>query len=129
MLQAFTIMSLVFAAAATVAIFIFVLPEKKYESLPTFLKVVAHIFDFKELLLEKILKALYTFFTLTCVLLGFFLLFTVESRFYFGGYGIILMLLGPIVVRLTYEFMIMFVLLVKNVIEINKKLKNNSEDK
>ena len=32
------------------------------------------------------------------------------------------MILGPIVLRITYEFMMLAILLVKNVIDINKKL-------
>ena len=40
----------------------------------------------------------------------------------FGGIGIIIV--GPIAVRLAYEGVMMFILLVKNVIEINNKMKN-----
>ena len=39
-----------------------------------------------------------------------------------GGRGLLLIILGPIAVRLSYELMMMAVLLVKNVMEINRKL-------
>ena len=37
------------------------------------------------------------------------------------------MVLGPIAVRLCYELLMMAVLLLKNVISINRKLKNQNE--
>jgi hypothetical protein len=70
---------------------------------------------------------------------GFILLFGVEthsSSFYGYGYttttstfgtGILIMILGPIAVRLTYELAIMFITLVQNVADINNKLKNQNE--
>ena len=39
-----------------------------------------------------------------------------------GGMGLLYIVLGPIVVRLSYELLMMVVLLVKNVIAINHKL-------
>lgn len=44
---------------------------------------------------------------------------------YNGLYGLILIVGGPIVLRLFYEMMMMFVLLVQNVIDINRKLKGD----
>ena len=47
----------------------------------------------------------------------------VNHRKWLGGYGLLLMILGPIVVRLIFEFLMMALLLVKNVISINNKLR------
>lgn len=47
----------------------------------------------------------------------------VNHRKWLGGYGLLLMILGPIVVRLIFEFVMMALLLVKNVISINNKLR------
>ena len=47
---------------------------------------------------------------------------TIGGQSYFLP-GLLLMVLGPIVLRITYEFMMLTILLVKNVIDINKKLK------
>lgn len=52
---------------------------------------------------------------------------TWTGRHWLGGYGILLMVLGPIAVRLCYELLMMAVLLLKNVISINRKLKNQNE--
>lgn len=47
----------------------------------------------------------------------------VNHRKWLGGYGLLLMILGPIVVRLIFEFLMMALLLVKNVISINNKMR------
>ena len=44
-----------------------------------------------------------------------------------GYYGLIMMILGPIAIRIVYEFIMMAILLVKNVIQINNKLKNQND--
>ena len=51
----------------------------------------------------------------------------VNHRKWLGGYGLLLMILGPIVVRLIFEFLMMALLLVKNVISINNKLRAPGE--
>ena len=132
----FGILVTLVAIVATILICIMVLPENKRESLPKFFQILQDIFNFKSLLIEKILKVLYTFSTLFCVFVGFFMLFSFNSSDIFGytqtswagGSGLLLMILGPIVVRLAYEVLMMFILLVKNTIEINNKLKNKNDD-
>ena len=57
----------------------------------------------------------------------FFLLFRTSFGVWLGGLGLLLMILGPIAIRLVYELLMMMVILVKNVIEINNKLKNQNE--
>lgn len=131
----FAIVGLLTAIAATVLLFIFVLPEKKHEKLPKFLKVVHDIFNMKDLLLESILRLLYVFSSLACVCGGIFMLFgfqVYDSGYYsysqwYGGYGLLIAILGPIALRIVFEAMMMFILLVKNTIQINKKLKNQNE--
>ena len=77
--------------------------------------------------MEKILQALYIFSTAFIVLYGVFLLFNVEYSYWggthwTGGVGLLCILLGPILIRLSYELMMMAILLLKNVISINRKL-------
>ena len=127
MASAFGIMAIVFAIAATVLAFIFIVPDKKRAKLPTFGKIVHDIITFKFLIVEKIMQALYIFCTAYTILIGFFMLFIVEYGYWYGGYGLLTMILGPIVVRLVYESILMFILLVKNVIQINGKLKGNAD--
>lgn len=56
------------------------------------------------------------------------MLFTVVYGQWLGGYGILVMILGPIVIRLVYELLMMVIILIKNVISINNKLKNQNGD-
>ena len=56
---------------------------------------------------------------------GYFGMTFTQSTFL---YGLGIMLLGPLVLRVTYEFVMMAILLVQNVIGINRKLKAPSAD-
>ena len=128
------LLAIVLAVAATVLAFIFIIPDKKRAGLNGIGKFLHDTLNFKYLIVEKILQALYVFATAFVVLTGFFLLFYVQSGYdygyystpakWFGGYGLLIMIVGPIAVRLAYAFLMMAVLLVKNVIQINGKLKN-----
>lgn len=113
----------------TILLAILVVPEKRRNGLPKFFQVIHDICDFKGLLLEKVLKILYIFSTINVMLTGIFTWFS-------GGYnfgltfltGLLILVLGPILVRLAYEFLMLFVLLVKNVIQINNKLNGRSDN-
>ena len=137
-LGAFSIISVIAAIAATVLAFIFIVPEKKYGKLNKFGQFLHRTLNFKYLIIEKILQALYIFNTALVILLGFFMLFVFTPGYsyygysvrgtWLGGYGLLMMILGPIIVRITYEFIMMAILLIKNVISINNKLKNQNPD-
>ena len=126
------VLGIILAIAGTVAAFIMVIPEKKRPGLSKFLQWIHDLFNFKEFWLEKIIKALYVFSTLSCICVGFFLLFSGYKDMWYGRFhslaltGILVMVLGPIVVRITFEFSMMFIMLVKNVMSINKKLDKDS---
>jgi len=113
----------------TILLAILVVPEKRRDGLPKFFQVIHDICNFKGLLLEKVLKILYIFSTINVMLTGIFTWFS-------GGYnfgmtfltGLLILVLGPILVRLAYEFLMLFVLLVKNVIQINNKLNGRSDN-
>lgn len=135
------------AIAATVLLFIKVVPAK-YDG--TFSKKIfqkAHdYFNFKKLYLESIIKVLFTFLSIACVVGGILMatvgntiwaisksieyaalgissgwIFTTYITYFFAGIGIAV--LGPVVLRLVYEGFMMFIILVKNVVEINNKTK------
>ena len=101
------------ALAGTVLSFIFLLPEKKRDRLPGFLRIVADIFNFKWLLTEYIMRALYIFTTLYCIVYGFFTIFTNP------GLGFGLLIGGVISTRVVFELIMMLILLVKNTMQIN----------
>lgn len=113
----------------TILLAILVVPEKRRNGLPKFFQVIHDICNFKGLLLEKVLKILYIFSTINVMLTGIFTWFS-------GGYnfgmtfltGLLILVLGPILVRLAYEFLMLFVLIVKNVIQINNKLNGRSDN-
>ena len=123
----YIIVSAILAIVAAVLLSIMVLPEKRRSGLNGFFKGIADIFNFKSLLIEKILRFLYVVLTIFAVLYGFFTMF-MQS----GGEpqilsGLLTMIISPILIRLIFEGCLMVVLLVKNVIEINNKLGNNSK--
>ena len=116
------IIGIVVALMLAVFAYIFIVPEKEKRNEPfksnKFFCVLHDIFNFKQLLLEKILKFVYIFATFACILVGFFTLFT-KGGF---GSGLIMMILGPIVCRITFELIMLAVIAVKNIVDINKKL-------
>ena len=118
------------AITCTVLSLIFITPDNKRDSLNKFFVFIHDLFNFKFLLIEKVLKVLYIFSTLFCVGFGFFGLFSGEETW--GGYRsyalpfFLLLLFGPIITRLIFEGLMMFILLVRNTIEINNKLRGES---
>ena len=127
---AISILALVLAIAATVLAFIFILSKKGRASQNPFVKFLVNVCDFRSLIIEKILKALYIFSTAFTILYGFLGIFD------FGSYNygeklltsLLTMILGPIVVRILYELIMLAVLAVKNIIQINNKLSKISGD-
>lgn len=124
------ILALICALGATVLAFLFIVPEKKRKNLNKIGKLVHDILNFKFLIIEKIMQALYIFSTAFSIMAGFFMLFYFKSysgwgyseTYWGGGWGLLLMIGGPIVIRLAYEGIMMAILLVKNVIQINNKV-------
>ena len=121
------LIALVLAIAATVLAFVFIVPAKRRDQMGKFGKFLHDTCNFKYLIIEKILQALYIFATALTILIGFFMLFCSDWNGWMGGKGILVMILGPIVVRVTYELMMMAVLAVKNIISINSKLRNQND--
>ncbi|MBE7056343.1 MAG: hypothetical protein E7388_02745 [Ruminococcaceae bacterium] len=126
------VIAVISAIAATILAFIFILPEKKKDKLKGLGKLLHNVGNFKSLIIEKILQAVYVFLTCASVIYGFLNLFSVRQSifggvYWNGGMGLLIMIVGPIVIRLAFEMTMMFILLVKNVIQINNKLKSSSD--
>lgn len=123
-----TVLAIVLSLAATILLFILVIPEKKRAKLPKFFQVIHDICNFKGLLIEKLLKVFYVFSTVYIMFNG------VLTWFSGGNFGInfltglLMLVLGPILIRIVYEALMLGILLVKNVIQINNKLSGKSED-
>ena len=127
------IIGILLAIAATIVLYIKVMPKKYDGKLGNkFLQFLHDFFNFKTFYIEALTKFVFVLLTCACIFVGFLLLFgKIEYYGYFGAtfeqstflYGLGLMILGPLVLRVTYEFVMMAILLVQNVIAINRKLK------
>ena len=129
------------AIAAAVLAFIFIIPDKKRAKLNKFGKFLHDLCNFKFLIIEKILQFCYVLATAFSLIYGFLALFAVEEHYsysYYGGsysstewvgyYGLLMMILGPIAVRIAYELFMLALIAVKNIIQINNKIKNQNDD-
>ena len=120
----FMVALFVLAVVLTILAFIFIVPEKRRAKLNAFGKFLHDTCNFNYLLIEKLLQALYIFLTVFSILTGAYTLF---KSF---GMGLVIMIGFPLLIRLIYEFLMMTVLLLKHVIMIDNKLKNqNTVDK
>ena len=131
------IIGLVLGVGGTVCLYIFVLPEKKRAGLPGFFKVLHDFFNMKFLVIEKILKFIYILNTVVCISVGVFMLMSmvyvrfgstrISTGYSMAPLGLILIFVGPVVCRLIHEGVMMMILLVKNTMEINQKLKKQED--
>ena len=71
----------VLALVATVLAFIYVVPEKRREKLGAFGKFLHDTCNFKYLMVEKILQALYIFTTAAVIIFGVLKLFRTEYTY------------------------------------------------
>ncbi len=131
------ILAAFFCVAAVILLYIFIIPHKKRDKLNSFGKFIHDTCNFKYLTIEKILKFLYVISTTFIIMLGFFMIFWVETTYYYNsgykyaystyyewrGYiGFVVLLVGPIFVRIIYEVTMMIIIAINNIIEINNKL-------
>lgn len=128
--SAISILALILAIAATVLAFVFILSKKGRSSQNPFIKFLVNVCDFRSLIIEKILKALYIFSTAFTILYGFLGIFNFGSYMYGATLlqSLLTMILGPIAIRITYELIMLVVLAVKNIIQINNKLSKLTGD-
>ncbi len=130
----------VVAIILSILIFIYIMPKKRRDGLNGFFKWLSDLFNFRFLILEYIVKGLYVLCTVSSVCYGFFLLFsgymtetyeynqaideyyTVSHFHSYAHFGLLIMIAGPIAVRIAYELLMMFILVVKNTSEINTKM-------
>lgn len=121
------VLGVILGIIGTIVSFVLIVPDKRRNGLNKFFKFLHDLFNFKFLTLEKIMQAFYIFSTLFVIVYGFFYLFTFVEDFrgnisWTGWVGLLMILFGPIMIRLTYEMLMMFIILVKNTNQINNKL-------
>lgn len=120
------------AIILTILLYVKVLPRKLDGSFSNkFFQFLHDFFHFKKLYIEEVLKFIFVLATVACICEGVFLVLGYQERWsYYGGttrestigMGLVLMICGPIALRLAYEMVMMFILAVKNIMEINNKL-------
>ncbi len=79
-------------------------------------EVVYNFFNFNKFYLEEIMKLCYVLITAVLVVLGVFVLFLEPAT------GIIILILGNVAVRISYELIMMFIILCKKTVSIDKKM-------
>lgn len=133
----------VLALIVTILLSILVIPEKRRAKLGKFGKFLHDLCNFKFLIVEKIFQFFYTLATAFSVIGGFLMLFMVEEQYHYsysyrygyetytttewvGYYGLLVMILGPIAIRIVYELLMLGLIAIKNIIQINSKLKDQN---
>ena len=114
----------------------YIIPENKRAGLNKLGQFLHDVFNFKFLIIEKVLQFFYVLATVACICFGLSMIFGFTAyewrdkvyTDWYGLYGILAAIVGPIAIRLSYEVIMLGLLLVKNVIQINRKLKDQAED-
>ena len=126
----------ILALLTTILVFAFVMPRVKDGKLGNgFLQFLHDLFHFKHLYLEDILKFVYVLATFTAIFGGLIALLLSLTGNQETGEAVSpllclgVMVLGPIVLRIAYEIGIMAVMLVRNVVEINQRMKTIEQNK
>lgn len=126
------VLALFAALLLTVLTVVLVTPEKRRAYLNAFFCWVADIFNCKALLLEKILKFFYIFFTYTSIITGVIVLLYSPFADFLNGQialtGLFFIILMPIIIRIVHEATMLTIIAVKNIISINNKLKSQTGD-
>lgn len=111
-----SIVSLVLAiVGAVVGYFLFIKPNKKQDN--KFLAWAKDFFDFKKMLIEDLLKIFYAFIAIYITLSSFALI-----GVNFLGF-ILMLVIGNLVARVSFEASLILIMIWKNTNDINKKLK------
>lgn len=124
-----------FLGALTIVIllYIFVLPKKRNGTFSSgFAQWLHNYFRFKKLYIDSVLRFLFTFATFYLICYGLFGMIAAiisypERAFDAVLSGLGTSILGPIILRLIYELSMMLIMLVQNVMDINKKLDKHPE--
>ena len=127
------ILSAVATIVCVVLLYAKVLPKKLDGKLNgKFAQWLHNYFHFKKLYIEEILRFFFILATVFSVCAGAFYLIAEDTygsgRYTYSvsytKYGLILLFVAPIVLRITYEFAMMTIIAIRNLIEINNKMSN-----
>jgi len=109
-----TIIAVILAIAAGIMVYFMFVKSDKPVSVN--LQKIRDLLDFKTMLIEPILKIVYIILTIFIVLFSFGLISTSFILF------LIVLIFGPLTLRITYELMMINIMIWKNTKEINGNL-------
>ena len=123
------IVCLILAIVGGVVLYLTFLSKKNEHKFTGILGWLYDFLNFKNMILEMILKVLYL------IIAGFITLYSVVILFAGpGNFGanflsfLMFLIVGNIIVRVTYELLLMTIMLCRNVSDINKKLKKEEKN-
>ncbi len=111
------VLAIVLAIVGGILVYFLFLNSKKDMKLTGFLKWLKDFLNFKIMILEVILKVLYLISTIYVILLSFSFISVSFLTF------LVVLIFGPILVRVIYETSLMFIMIWKNTKEINNNTK------
>ena len=113
---------LLIAIIGGIVIYLTFLSKKNEGKFTGFAGWLYNFLNFKKLVIDVILKILYIIIALFLTFSGLVML-TQSLRI-----GLTMLILGNIITRMIYEFLLILVLICKNTSDINKKIKSNTPD-
>lgn len=120
----------VLAILISLFILIVITPANKNGKLNKVFQGLHDFFNFKKIYIIIILKALIIFLTVLSVIVGFRMLFGFRIYGYHYntfGYGLLLIILGPFVIRIAYELLWLTINSAQAVIQIRDKMYDRKE--
>lgn len=112
-----SITALILSIIGGVLIYIFFLSQKENIKLSPFLKWLKDFLNFDKMMIETILKVVYLISTIFIILISFSFIAYDFSLFF------LTLILGPTLIRLVYELILINICIWKNTTAINKKMK------
>ena len=116
-----TVIAVILAIAAGIMVYFMFVKSDKPVSVN--LQKIRDLLDFKTMLIEPILKIVYIILTIFIVLFSFGLISTSFILF------LIVLIFGPLTLRITYELMMINIMIWKNTKEINGNLNQKNTKK
>ena len=121
--NAFRIVCLVLAIALAVVICVLVLPKGRRPHLRGFLAWLHEYFNFNILMVSTLLKILYIFIACLVLFSGIYVLFAINAL---GG--LLIIIIGSVLVRLLYEFLMLLVIAANSLIQIRRAVSGETSN-
>lgn len=124
-LNVLLIVSSIIAVLGAIALMILFLAKRNETKFTGFLGWLYDFLNFKNLFAEKLLKGIYLVSTIFITIFSLGYLFFIDTGNNFGSKFLsflLMLIIGNVVLRVVYEFMMLKLIICKNTTEINKKL-------